>query len=121
MKVELYRRLGRLRSLERLADFRQELIDRFGPLPPPGREPADRGRAAHPGRALAARADPRRGRVRRPDLPQRRSGSRPWPGSTRGRVRIVDEKTAYVPLGDEKRPHGSVVAGVLKPLLEAPV
>ena len=40
VKVELYRRLGRLRSLERLADFRQELIDRFGPLPPPGREPA---------------------------------------------------------------------------------
>ena len=35
MKVELYRRLGRLRSLERLADFRQELIDRFGPLPAP--------------------------------------------------------------------------------------
>src|SRR5437762_2878523 len=35
LKVELYRRLGRLRSLEHLADFRQELADRFGPPPPP--------------------------------------------------------------------------------------
>ena len=35
MKIEVYRRLGRLRSLERLDDFRQELRDRFGPLPPP--------------------------------------------------------------------------------------
>ena len=35
VKVELYRRLARLRSLDRLADFRQELIDRFGPLPAP--------------------------------------------------------------------------------------
>ena len=37
VKVELYRRLGRLRSLERLADFRQELLDRFGTLPLPPR------------------------------------------------------------------------------------
>ena len=35
VKIELYRRLARLRSLEQLADFRQELIDRFGALPPP--------------------------------------------------------------------------------------
>src|SRR5436305_11424015 len=33
VKVELYRRLGRVRSRDRLADFRKELIDRFGPLP----------------------------------------------------------------------------------------
>src|SRR5262249_52409644 len=35
LKIELYRRLGRLHSLDRLADFRQELVDRFGPLPTP--------------------------------------------------------------------------------------
>jgi transcription-repair coupling factor (superfamily II helicase) len=35
-----------------------------------------------------------------------------------GRVRIVDERRAYVPLGDEKRPHGKVVAAALKPLLQ---
>ena len=33
VKVELYRRLGRIRSLERLEDFRKELVDRFGPIP----------------------------------------------------------------------------------------
>ena len=35
VKLELYRRLARLRSLDHLADFRQELSDRFGPLPRP--------------------------------------------------------------------------------------
>ena len=35
IKLELYRRLGRLRTLNHLNDFRQEMIDRFGPLPRP--------------------------------------------------------------------------------------
>ncbi len=34
-KLELYRRLGRVRTAGELAAFRQELLDRFGPLPPP--------------------------------------------------------------------------------------
>ena len=34
-KLELYRRLGRVRSAGDLAAFRQEVADRFGPLPPP--------------------------------------------------------------------------------------
>jgi len=34
-KLELYRRLARARSAGDLAAFRQELIDRFGPMPPP--------------------------------------------------------------------------------------
>src|SRR5262245_23501889 len=32
-RIEVYRRLARVRSLERLEDFRQELRDRYGPLP----------------------------------------------------------------------------------------
>ena len=32
-RIEVYRRLSRVRKLERLADFRRELRDRFGPLP----------------------------------------------------------------------------------------
>ena len=32
-RIEVYRRLARIRRLERLDDFRQELRDRFGPLP----------------------------------------------------------------------------------------
>jgi transcription-repair coupling factor (superfamily II helicase) len=33
-KIEVYRRLARLRGLDRLDDFRGELRDRFGPIPP---------------------------------------------------------------------------------------
>jgi transcription-repair coupling factor (superfamily II helicase) len=32
-RIEVYRRLARVRGLERLEDFRQEVRDRFGPLP----------------------------------------------------------------------------------------
>jgi transcription-repair coupling factor (superfamily II helicase) len=35
LKIEVYRRLARLRRLERLEDFRQELRDRFGEPPEP--------------------------------------------------------------------------------------
>ncbi len=34
-KLELYRRLARARSAGDIAAFRQEVIDRFGPMPPP--------------------------------------------------------------------------------------
>ena len=35
LRIEVYRRLARIRSLEKLEDFRKELRDRFGPLPEP--------------------------------------------------------------------------------------
>ena len=35
LRIEAYRRLARIRRLERLEDFRQELRDRFGPIPEP--------------------------------------------------------------------------------------
>ena len=34
-KIDLYRRLTRVSSVQELADFRSELVDRFGPVPPP--------------------------------------------------------------------------------------
>lgn len=34
-RIEVYRRLARVRSLEKLGDFRQELRDRYGPVPEP--------------------------------------------------------------------------------------
>jgi transcription-repair coupling factor (superfamily II helicase) len=34
-KIEVYRRLSRIRDLERLTDFRKELVDRFGAVPQP--------------------------------------------------------------------------------------
>jgi transcription-repair coupling factor (superfamily II helicase) len=33
LRIEVYRRLARLRRVEKVADFRQELRDRFGPIP----------------------------------------------------------------------------------------
>ena len=33
LRIEVYRRLARLRSTKKLGDFRQELRDRFGPIP----------------------------------------------------------------------------------------
>ncbi len=35
LRIEAYRRLARVRKLERLDDFRQELRDRYGPVPEP--------------------------------------------------------------------------------------
>ena len=117
VKVELYRRLGRLRSFERLADFRQELLDRFGPLP----TPAENLLVEADLRLLAERWQLERIHVedeyavltyRNPKRIQALAKLHP------GRVRIVDEKTAYVPLDlDQKRPPGTLVAGIIKPLL----
>ena len=117
VKVELYRRLGRVRSLERLADFRQELIDRFGPLPPP----AENLIAEAELRILAERWQLERIHVEDEYAVLTYRNAQRIETLARlhpGRVRIVDEKTAYVPL-EEKRPRGSVVAAVVKPLLQA--
>src|SRR5262249_51633689 len=35
LRIEVYRRLARVRRLERLEDFRQEMVDRFGAAPEP--------------------------------------------------------------------------------------
>jgi transcription-repair coupling factor (superfamily II helicase) len=117
VKVELYRRLGRLRSLERLADFRQELIDRFGPLP----TPAENLMAEAELRILAERWQ--LGRIHVEDeyaVLTYRSARRveALARARPGQVRVVDEKTVYVPLGDEKRPPAAEVAAVVRALLQ---
>ncbi len=115
VKVELYRRLGRVRSAERLADFRQELLDRFGPLP----TPAEHLLAEAELRILAERWQ--LGRIHLEEeyavltyrSPRRiESLAKAHPS----RVRLVDEKTAYVPL-EEKNPRASRVSTVLRELL----
>ncbi|WP_422931093.1 transcription-repair coupling factor [Singulisphaera sp. PoT] len=116
VKVELYRRLGRLRRMDRLADFRQELIDRFGALPNPAINMLTEAEL----RILAERWQLERIHVEDEyAVLTYRNSKRIKLLSDRNpkRVRIVDEKTAYVPL-DEKRPHGTVVAATIKPLLE---
>ena len=101
VKLELYRRLGRLRTLNHLADFRQELIDRFGPLP----RPAENLLAEAEIRILAGAWKLERIHVETGqyvvltyrDAARIEALARRHPGQ----VRIVDAKKAYVPLGDD--------------------
>ncbi len=118
IKVELYRRLGRTRSLERLEDFRKELLDRFGPLPLPAenlmaeaelRILAETWRLArihveHEYAVLTYRSARRIEALARQNPP--------------GRVRVVDDHSAYIPLDlDVKYPKGRAVFDIVKPLL----
>jgi transcription-repair coupling factor (superfamily II helicase) len=115
LKVELYRRLGRLREMAHLADFRQELLDRFGALPPPAENLLTETEL----RILAERWQV--GRVHVEDeyvVLTYRSAKRIEALARRrpGLVRVVDERTAYVPLED-KGLKAVVIAGVVKALL----
>ncbi len=101
LKLELYRRLGRLRSLGQLADFRQEMTDRFGPLPRPaqnllveteirvlaGAWKIERIHVEKGEYVVLTYADP--GRI---EALARRH---------RKQVRIVNARKAYVPLGED--------------------
>ena len=115
VKLELYRRLARLRTLDHLADFRQELNDRFGPPP----KPAENLLAEAELRILAGNWKIGRIHVegeyvvftyrdaRRIETLSRRN---------KGQVRIVDDKKAYVPLGEDPLKTPEIVA-VVKALL----
>jgi transcription-repair coupling factor (superfamily II helicase) len=96
----VYRRLARVRKLERLEDFRQELIDRFGPVP----EPAEWLFRFAELRLLAARWQVATVRLEQatPGSPtdvvlEYRSARRIKQLAARsgGRLRVVDQETAY--------------------------
>ena len=101
VKLELYRRLGRLRTLNHLADFRQEMIDRFGPLP----RPAENLLTEAEIRILAGAWKLDRIHVEAGeyvvltyrDAKRIEALARRHPGQ----VRIVDGRKAYVPLGED--------------------
>ena len=118
LKLELYRRLARLRSLERLADFRQELLDRFGPIP----GPAENLLAESELRILAERWKVARIHIEGDFAvltyrdPKRIAALAKVHGD---RVRIADERTAYIPL-PERRPAGAVVARIVRDILAPP-
>jgi transcription-repair coupling factor (superfamily II helicase) len=117
LKVELYRRLGRTHSLDALADFRQELVDRFGPLPTHAENLMTEAEL----RVLAEKWRLERIYVEDEYVVLKYRSARRIEKLAKlrpGLVRVVDEKSAYVPL-EEKRPHGSVVARVLQSLLRA--
>jgi transcription-repair coupling factor (superfamily II helicase) len=112
LRIEVYRRLSRVRRLDRLADFRQELRDRFGPLP----EPAEWLLRLAELRLLAAQWKIATIHLEKPI----EGGSGPTDvvlsyrnlrriqalaARSEGRVRIVDESSAYFrPTGEELEP-----------------
>ncbi len=100
LKIDLYRRLSRAVTLEELAELRRELVDRFGPLPPA----AERLLARMELRILAARW--RIDAIRLEDsymvfrylepAKMRKLASRHGK-----RLRVVDDRSAYLPLPQE--------------------
>ncbi len=116
VKVELYRRLGRLRTLDRIKDFAQELVDRFGALPPQ----AENLMRENELRVLAARWGVDRIhtddgfavlRCRSATKLARLASLRP------GEVRLVDDLTGYIPL-EERRPPAHVIANRVSDILK---
>ncbi len=117
LKMELYRRLGRLRSLERLDDFRRELADRFGAPP----VQAENLLAEAELRILAEKWQV--GRIHVEDdyaVLSYRSARRIEDLAKRhpGVVRVVDEKSAYIPL-EERRPKAAIVAAIVRDIMRA--
>lgn len=115
VKVELYRRLGRLRTLDRIKDFAQELVDRFGALPPQ----AENLMRENELRVLATRWGVDRIhtddgfavlRCRSATKLARLASLRP------GEVRLVDDLTGYIPL-EERRPPAQVIADRVSEIL----
>jgi transcription-repair coupling factor (superfamily II helicase) len=123
LRIEVYRRLARVRRLERLEDFRQELRDRFGPVP----EPAEWLLRLAELRLLAAGW--KVGSVHLESPPEGSSEPayvalgyrserrvRELSARSAGRVRVVDAARAYVPLeASEREPPG--LYGCLRELL----
>ena len=103
-KIDVYRRLARANELSSLSDLRSELIDRFGPLP----APTERLLAVQEVRVLAHGWQIETLRIEDQYLVFEYT-SRPkiekLAAALRGRLRVVDHKSAYLPLkGELKNP-----------------
>jgi transcription-repair coupling factor (superfamily II helicase) len=117
MKIDLYRRLGRVATSVELADFRTELIDRFGQPPPPMEHLlalAGLRIAAHQWQIHSIHLEdhyavllyPPGAPV--PELAQR----------SKGRLRVVDAISAYLPL-DKDLTSPDAILTQLKALLQS--
>ena len=127
LRIEVYRRLARLRRLERLQDFRQELRDRFGPWP----EPAEWLLRLVELRLLAARWHI--ATVHLEEVLDKSVGPmdvvlgyrnarkvKRLADQSRGRLRIVDENSAYLRLAQAETDPEALYA-CLKDLLCLPI
>ncbi|MBI1904504.1 MAG: transcription-repair coupling factor [Planctomycetia bacterium] len=113
MKIDLYRRLARLQSEEELAEMRAELVDRFGALPEAVERLWDRMRLrimAHRWQIHTIRVEDKylvlgyASRSRIEELARKHAG----------RVRIVDDRFAYVELQAGAKA-GTAEDGLLQP------
>ncbi len=117
LRIEVYRRLARLRDPAKLADFRQELRDRYGPHP----DPVEWLLRTTEVRLLCVKwqvASVHRHdhnlvfTYRNPDR------AKQLVAASKGRLKIVDEKSIYLRLkNEEDNPEGlyKLLLGVLKP------
>ena len=97
LRIEVYRRLARLRDAKTLADFRQELSDRYGPPP----EPADWLLRSTEVRLACVRWQIAGVHRDGPDLVfsyRDRNTADELGKRSRGRVKVVDEKSLYLRL-----------------------
>ncbi|HJT78343.1 MAG TPA: transcription-repair coupling factor, partial [Gemmataceae bacterium] len=124
-RIEVYRRLARVRRLEKLADFRQELRDRFGPLP----EKAEWLLRLAEVRLLAARWQVAQVRLEKVqgefgpiDLVLHYRGPRQvqrLADRSEGRLRVVDGETAYYRLSPAEAEAEALYNGLCR-LLRSP-
>jgi transcription-repair coupling factor (superfamily II helicase) len=117
VKIDLYRRLARVATFEELGDLAAEMLDRFGPHPPPVERLlslAELRIAAAGWRIDAIGREETYAVLRYTD----RGKIEELAGRHRGKVRIVDERSAYVPL-DRETAQSERVLEPVKALLRA--
>lgn len=116
-KIEAYRKLSAVGSFEELADWQNELRDRFGPLP----ELAEKLVKLREVQLNAARWSIDRITRENDWLVfgyRDASRLRPLVGLHKGRFRIVDTKSAYWPMGEEAETSFEALLPLLKAVLQ---
>ena len=117
LRIEVYRRLSRLRDPRKLADFRAELADRYGPLP----EPAEWLLRATEVRLLAVKWQVASVHRDGPALIlsyKSRKRAEQLAAASSGRLKVIDDQTLYCRLrGDEDAPEPQykLLTAVLEP------
>jgi transcription-repair coupling factor (superfamily II helicase) len=118
-KIEVYRRFSRIQSAQELRDLELELVDRFGPLPKPVEMLVELKRIQllsqpwqiddihlEPGYLVLKYRNP--GRIRQ------------LVRASHNRLRVVDERSAYLPLAPDMS-QGQPLLALTKALLQQPV
>ena len=122
LRIEVYRRLARLRELKRLAEFREELKDRYGPPP----EPAEWLLKTTEIRLLCVKWQVAGVHRDGPDLVfsyRNRKRIDELTKRSAGRLKVVDEKAAYLRLVSEEEPPAAMyelLQGVMSATVSSP-